>query len=81
MAAVERAFRAICGALHPAKNADANDIAQASGSAVTLVEHFTPIMDRVLNEHMPNMEKSTLRSILKRGPQAGNQMLPDGCDE
>jgi hypothetical protein len=84
MAAVERAFQAICQALHPPKTPkpDPEDIAQAIGSALTLAQHFDPIIERVLSDHMGSMGRSELIRLLKRGPQPETaHELADGCDQ
>jgi hypothetical protein len=68
LAAVERAYDTIKAAMCPAKNANLSDIAAARANARTLIQHFNPIIERVLREKMRDTPRGTVLSLLQRRP-------------
>jgi hypothetical protein len=68
LAAVQRAFDTINVALNPDKTAESADVAQARAKARTLVQHFDPIVERVLSEHIRYTPRASLLNMLQRPP-------------
>ncbi len=68
LAAIERAYNTIQSALCPDKSVKADEIARRRANARTLVQHFDPIIRRVLSDQMRDTARSTVVDLLKRPP-------------
>ena len=69
LAAVERAYDTIKAAICPEKNAKLPEIVAARANARTLVQHFDPIIERVLHEQMRDTPRETVLNQLRRPPE------------